>query len=260
MGAENMMSKASKVNGGPGRTGKGWMVDILPNMEELAAYDLVRANCLGDFEGGQGLKVPALLSFVATQFPWLSCPSDESARTSLELWYWGGGFVKSSTSYKGVIGDTIICNHTSNNPNCTETPFVDFGSRPDNHDKVSANGLLFRNTYTRPIPLRKAPDGASKTFLVGEAVVSQDYHSAAFFADGDWATCGIPLNFFLYGVSPKELKFDRWHEVRGFKSMHSGGAQFVLADGSVHFVSEAIDHGIYRGLATRNGGETVTMN
>jgi prepilin-type processing-associated H-X9-DG protein len=46
---------------------------------------------------------------------------------------------------------------------------------------------------------------------------------------------------------------------RGFKSLHPGGAHFVMADGSVHFVNESIDQLIYRGLATRNGGETVNV-
>jgi prepilin-type processing-associated H-X9-DG protein len=41
--------------------------------------------------------------------------------------------------------------------------------------------------------------------------------------------------------------------------MHPGGAHFVMADGSVHFVTESIDHNVYRGLSTRSGGETVEI-
>ena len=33
----------------------------------------------------------------------------------------------------------------------------------------------------------------------------------------------------------------------------------MMADGSVQFINESIDHNIYRGLATRDGGETVTL-
>jgi hypothetical protein len=32
-----------------------------------------------------------------------------------------------------------------------------------------------------------------------------------------------------------------------------------MADGSVHFFSESVDHNTYRGLSTRNGGETVSV-
>ena len=121
------------------------------------------------------------------------------------------------------------------------------------------NGLIFRNSALLPVTLRKITDGMSKTFMVGECVVSQDFQSAAFFSDGSWDSCGIPLNYFLVNVSDDELKFDRWNEVRGFKSLHPGGAQFVMADGSVHFINDSIDDTIYRGLATRNVGETVDV-
>jgi prepilin-type processing-associated H-X9-DG protein len=94
--------------------------------------------------------------------------------------------------------------------------------------------------------------------MVGESVVAQDYHSAAFFSDGDWATCGISLNHFVEPETKDNL-LKNWVESRGFKSMHPGGAHFVMADGSVHFVNETIDGVIYRGLSTRNGGENASV-
>lgn len=42
-----------------------------------------------------------------------------------------------------------------------------------------------------------------------------------------------------------------------FRSEHEGGGQFALADGSVRFISENIDLGLYRGLSTRGGGEVL---
>jgi prepilin-type processing-associated H-X9-DG protein len=96
--------------------------------------------------------------------------------------------------------------------------------------------------------------------MVGESVVEQDYHSAAFFADGDWASCGNPINYFIQPATETTIKAaPNWQAARGFKSLHPGGAQFVMADGSVHFVNESIDHNIYRGLSTRNGGETASI-
>jgi hypothetical protein len=204
---------------------------------------------------------------MTTQFPWLSCPSDDSAQPRRYQYYWGtpstapsGGVVKSVNSYKGVIGDTVLC-HTGEvgwPPSSCTTPFVDFGTLPDTHHSLSANGLLYRNSYTRPVSFRKVSDGVSKTFMVGECVVAQDLHSAAFFADGDWGTCGIPLNYFVLGASDDEMA-GRWNEFRGFKSLHPSGAHFVMADGSVHFVNEQIERLVYLGLASRNGGEMVSL-
>jgi prepilin-type processing-associated H-X9-DG protein len=44
-----------------------------------------------------------------------------------------------------------------------------------------------------------------------------------------------------------------------FGSMHPGGAQFAMADGSVHFVQENIAMNVYLGSASREGEETVQL-
>lgn len=57
----------------------------------------------------------------------------------------------------------------------------------------------------------------------------------------------------------------------GFVSQHPGGGNFVFGDGSVRFIKSTIDmgtsgtttprnHGIYRSLSTRAGGETVSAD
>jgi prepilin-type processing-associated H-X9-DG protein len=39
--------------------------------------------------------------------------------------------------------------------------------------------------------------------------------------------------------------------------MHPGGLSFVYVDGSVHFINESIELGVYHALATIKGGETL---
>jgi prepilin-type N-terminal cleavage/methylation domain-containing protein/prepilin-type processing-associated H-X9-DG protein len=256
-------------NGGPGYNGKGWIVDILPAMEETALYDGIsdglKKNTAEGFSisgpaAGTGMGYPSFRSMLERQLPWLSCPSDSSAQPSTAQWYWniGGRVITATTCYKGVIGDSVVTSNGNNGP--VDTPFPNLGSTPDCHNTADCNGLLWRGTYMNPVQFRKISDGGSKTFMVGECIVEQDYHSAAFFADGDWATCGNPLNYFLQPATETSVKSaPNWQAARGFKSLHPGGAQFVMADGSVHFVNEGIDHNIYRGLSTRNGGEAVNV-
>jgi prepilin-type processing-associated H-X9-DG protein len=176
------------------------------------------------------------------------------------MWYWEGITV-STTSYKGVIGDSVINSQgaetTPSPPG--DTPFPDFGSHPDCHNTIDCNGLIWRNTYYNPVSFRKISDGGSKTFMIGESVVAQSFHSMAYFSDGDWASCGIPLNFFVIPAPDSSNRQNWWQHGRGFKSMHPGGVHFVMADGSVHFVNASIDHNVYRGLSTRNGGETASV-
>jgi prepilin-type processing-associated H-X9-DG protein len=51
--------------------------------------------------------------------------------------------------------------------------------------------------------------------------------------------------------------FFNWNTSAGFKSKHPGGAQFVFADASVHFISDSIDYHNYQRLGSRRDGEAV---
>lgn len=264
--------------GSVGYNGKGWIVDILPPIEEQAMYDGMKPGFDGsaarkDFTtgfagGGMGLRT-VREQFASRQLDLLTCPSDDTATTSTEQFWWNGKET-ATTSYKGCIGDSIIPEGEdgAQAPGTTSGPFglSDTPSNPDPtrvgspnaHNCVDANGILWRASYYKPVKIAKVSDGTSKTFLVGENVVGQDFHSAAYFSDGDWATCGIPLNYFDFQATVEDIKFE-WYKYRGFKSLHPGGAQFVMADGSVQFIREDISTPVYRGLATRNGDEAVSL-
>jgi prepilin-type N-terminal cleavage/methylation domain-containing protein len=252
--------KLDPINGGPGVSGRGWMVEILPQMEEQATYDGIQ-TALKTVDGKKpwnvngspsttGMGVLPIRQFVDEQINWMSCPSDTSAMLSDHQWYWKPLPVATS-SYKGVLGDNVVW--------IQATPHQD-GTPEDCHNNLNfnkgCNGLFWRTAYYFQLKLKDITDGQSKTFMVGEGVVSQDDHSAAFFADGDWASCNVPLNYFLQNETEVQTK---WYEVRSFRSLHPGGAQFVLGDGSVQFVSEGVDHKTYRAMATRNGEEALSL-
>ena len=262
-------SRYSVAAGGPGFLGKGWIVDILPPMEQQSAYDRIQQRLEADASAGFGARANRgvglghidIRDIVSTQFQFLTCPSDSSAIPSSEQWHWDGVTV-GTTCYKGVIGDSAMTDGNSRgatSPGSVAGSFATFGSLPDCHNTQECNGMLWRNSYLNPVKLRSVVDGTSNTFLIGESVVSQDFHSAALFSDGDFATCGIPLNHFLIGVPVEEIKVNQWFDMRGFRSLHPGGAQFVLTDGSVHFIQENIDTLAYRALATRNGEEVASL-
>lgn len=49
------------------------------------------------------------------------------------------------------------------------------------------------------------------------------------------------------------------HSTPNFRSDHPGGANFLFADGSVHFLDENIDMLVYQRLSTHQGGEPADI-
>ena len=50
------------------------------------------------------------------------------------------------------------------------------------------------------------------------------------------------------------------HRVSNFRSFHRGGAFFLMADGSVHFIHDSIDMKVYRALSTIQGGDIAVLD
>jgi type II secretory pathway pseudopilin PulG len=255
--------KQAPANGGIGYCGKGWIVDVLPYMEQQGAYQQIMTALKAEKQDfalkgsgvGRGMASNAIREITSSQLPFLSCPSDNQAGPSQDLWYWGG-VLTGTTNYKGCIGDNAMTDGVD--PYKLYPPIN--GPVPDCHNTVDVNGMFGRNTSEVPILLKSVTDGQSNTLMIGENLMSQDYHSAALFADGDFATAGIPINVYFEWPDVDTAKAPpNFIYGRGFKSLHPGGAQFALGDGSTRFVNEGIDGVVYRAAATRAGDEALQL-
>jgi prepilin-type N-terminal cleavage/methylation domain-containing protein/prepilin-type processing-associated H-X9-DG protein len=242
-----------------GRTGKGWITEVLPYLEQQPLYEKFKAGLAfeGNFNLGRGMRRSAapVREAIATQLSLLACPSDQSASQVGQNFFWFIGINAAPTSYKGVAGDTVVGESLPVRWN------ADWGSTPDCHDKTGCNGVLWRTTWFDKVKLQSISDGTSNTLAVGESVVELDLHSVAFFSDGDWASTNAQLNFSPDGealASPTWVS-DNWYDLRGFRSRHPGGVHFSMVDGSVQFLNASIDHKAYRALSTRAGGEVVSL-
>ena len=96
----------------------------------------------------------------------------------------------------------------------------------------------------------------SKTFLVGETIPEHCCFNGAYVNNFMVTSTNIVLN--LHESDKGEDDSD-YELVCGFKSMHPGGVQFAMGDGSVHFISESIDYKLYNELGSRAGGESVSI-
>ncbi len=138
-------------------------------------------------------------------------------------------------------------------------------------DLLTNDGILFRDSQVR---MADVTDGLSTTLLVGERPPSPDFQFGWWYAGtGQRATgsCDMVLGVCeqnvqrvssgscppgSYSYEPGRLtnRCDMFH----FWSMHVSGANFALADGSVHYLGYTAV-GIMPALASRAGGETVSL-
>jgi prepilin-type processing-associated H-X9-DG protein len=133
---------------------------------------------------------------------------------------------------------------------------------------VGHEGVLFRNSAVRP---RDVPDGLARTFLVGER--SSDLGRTSWF--GLFLDVSIPAPVSVAPIPDPEHgppmvvahtgRFgDEVHKINDpqahadeYRSLHAGGAHFLMCDGSVHFITDTIDASIYTAMSSKAGGETV---
>jgi len=101
-------------------------------------------------------------------------------------------------------------------------------------------------------------DGTSNTFLAGETDFTPAGVPSASYG-GVWA-----YGYIGYAWGTSFHPFNKHNHTTtaygAFRSQHASGGNFVFVDGSVRFVRDSITNQVYQGLATRAGGEIVSLD
>jgi prepilin-type processing-associated H-X9-DG protein len=109
--------------------------------------------------------------------------------------------------------------------------------------------------YPSGVSFGDVTDGLSHTIAAGETLPEQCVYNGAYASNFPIAGTTIPINTF----EECNAAGGRYYEACGYKSLHPGGANFLMGDGSVHFLAEFIDYRLYNNLGTRDGGEVVKL-
>jgi hypothetical protein len=243
------------------RVGWGWPAMVLPMMDQGALYNQLEV-------GTVRLKTALLASgansgLVNMQKPLsgFRCPSDiaPALNTSKPL-------ADSSGTNRAVATNNYMGSNSSRKWHSQVTGAWITGPGPNDLNQWGAgpgatygpNGIFWRNSS---VGIRDILDGTSNTLLVGERSWTLPNPGGTPYACAAGAVFGTNITneqssiYHSLGATSAPLNYQdpNTNCTRGFSSLHTGGVQFVLCDGSVRFISENVD---YNGIVT-GGTNTV---
>lgn len=224
-----------------------WSAFILPMVELSPLYDQLQ---VGNVSASQNMSLNKK-SMQQSQ-PAFTCPSDAGAPKFHSTSTAPGYAIETNpgNANSGLpVANYIACNNTTNvriNPN----------TGAGNDGTKGAVGVFYRDSSTR---FRDISDGTSNTLLIGERpykhsgqVMKAGTLLAVRDANGNgpsaqdngpsWNQGAITIMGHVRdGINPI-LTTANSSRNGNFGSKHQGGAQFVMCDGSVRFISENIDN------------------
>ena len=195
--------------------------------------------------------------------PTYKCPSDSTPLLNTNAIDNVPAGRLASHSYAGSKGPTRTGDNTPNN-SCAERAVWDTFRLSDS-DNTPA-GPFTRNGRIYTAKLSEISDGLSNTIFVGE--IRGD---CAIPATRGWIH-GSNLSGMISTIYPMNINtctrdlslgpcrnWDNWSTSFGFKSQHTGGVNFALGDGSIHFLSQSIDHWTYQYLGGKSEGKVASI-
>lgn len=262
----------------------GWKQYIYPFIDQMNVYNTI--NMTDNVDTGQGwcrqgapcytmqrqsaLQTAGTAPYTARK-PWaaipkaiFACPSDPRANSS-SPYGTGPGSDALFQNYFACLGDlNVPLRYTSNGsygPNsrhrsvgtADNTGAMDSVAKATFQPWSEYNGLFGMMTKVK---IGDATDGLSNTILIGERAIDGlgSWGWEINCAEGDgmlgtgapmWPTTIFTTTTYTDTTSPV------------FSSLHSGGVQFAMGDGSVRLISTSVNFTTFKALGSRAGGEVV---
>jgi len=243
-----------------------WQVRILPFAEQAPLFQSVegwskqQATQQAYYEapvGPGGLRARESITV-----PYCQCPSATNDK-------FDSGWAQAN--YCGSLGSQLT---PSANGACQ--PYTTAGVHYENpggqnghgntNNPAEISGMFSRFGMT--IGMKDVTDGTANTLFVGEIRPNCSDHREGWWSRNGGANAhastSVPINDLTTCPNattgynyPNCAAQSNWNLSWGFKSMHPGGAQFLLVDGSSRFVSQTIDYVTYQRVGGRHDGQTV---
>ncbi|QDT63329.1 DUF1559 domain-containing protein [Calycomorphotria hydatis] len=257
--------------GGFGPRQHTWFEFILPFIEQANLYNQI------DFDRSN-IDPVNLALYQSKFFPTVTCPSNPNAGSGTDatgaFWY-NTGDVPLQGTYYMPCGGTL--RPDNGNKDCTAGAGSFCLAAASGYrggwkatggvtwDTASAsiyqgfptdevNGMFARGVTK--IRFRDVTDGTSNTFLMGEIKPEWTWWGSVFSGNVVISLFNLKINS-QYLQNTIDSNTPSWGDGTGHASHHVGGAQFLLVDGSVQFISENVDYETYCHLGDKADGAVV---
>ena len=225
----------SATTGGDG-TGWSWGARILPQMEQGGAFSQIDFNDYCCVENPTTPGQTRNTALIKTPLPFFLCPTDGAPLVSRTPGSTSGSVVEmATTSYAGNGGS-----------------FDDSHYNQDGDER--ANGIFMRHRLPTVVGttrsakrLKEIVDGTTNTILVTESawdVSFSDEGIGEFVGRKRWYGSGAGSNRMINeGVASMNPPNSAPNATirRAAASMHPGGVNFAMVDGSVRYISESVE-------------------
>ena len=224
----------------------GWVYGVLPFIEQNDLRQLgMRRN--------EEQKLEFAAQVVQTPLAGFNCPSRREGLLVLfadesEVWRpFNSGILV------GVTKSDYAINAGDTDPGGGPGPESIQESRAFKwNDFRKASGLSFTRSE---VSVERIRDGTSKTYLVGEKSVNQSLSKDQ--GDDQSMFCGYDYDNYRWALLGQRPTTDADASPDSFGSIHSGGVNMAMTDGSSRVIGYEIEPDVHRRLSNRHDGLTV---
>lgn len=234
--------------GGSGKANWGWAVNILPFLEQGNFYGQLnpgKVRLYQRYKSGASATDKRLLQ---TPIDAYRCPSDVTPKLNNEVKF-------GNTNYFNIATSNYVCN---------------FGTESSSYTKAKATkGVFYGNSY---LAFRDITDGLSNTIMIGERDGGNSKKAGAKFLASVWAGVGANNSIGNNKITRSCGRFSftinydyaaagsTGNMGKGVSSLHPGGLNVLLCDGSVHFLPETTNKSaVVIPMARRNDGKVFQL-